>query len=335
MPSPRVLLAGVQRGLGDQRVTLLGDTNVDVVLDVPGLPAAGGDALATSQSVGVGGSVTNTAILLRRLGAGVLLTSCVGDDPWSAVAREALAGEGIDATHVRTVSEASTSLNVVAVTPDGERTMFACRGASARLTAADVPEAAIAASDWLHLSGYALMEDPQRSAALRALHVAHDSGVPTSLDLPVGPSASARDVVLEAAQRLHLLILGEPEAAELLRDGDVASSRVSLVSALRRLGPTVVALKLGSAGALLVDDEGVVAVPSVAVKALDTTGAGDAFSAGLIAGLTARLSLAEAGELASICGAAAVTLRGAGRNMPRLEDLHRLQATVMASSSGL
>lgn len=335
MPSPGALLAAVQRRLGDHRVALLGDTNVDIVLDVPGLPAAGGDALATSQSVGVGGSVTNTAILMRRLGVGVLLTTCVGDDPWSAVAREALAGEGIEATHVRSVSDASTSLNVVAVTPDGERTMFACRGASARLTAADVPEAAIAASDWLHLSGYALLEDPQRSAALRALHVAQESGVPTSLDLPVGPSASARDVVLEAAQRLHLLILGEPEAAELLRDSEAASARAFSIGALRRLGPTVVALKLGSDGALLADNESVVEVPSVAVKALDTTGAGDAFSAGLVAGLTAGLSLAEAGALASICGAAAVTLRGAGRNMPRLEDLHRLQTPVMTSSSRL
>lgn len=332
MPSPGAVLDAVQERLRGRRVALLGDTNVDIVLDVPGMPPAGGDALATSQTAGVGGSVTNTAVLLRRLGAGVLLVSCVGEDPWSVIARDELAAEGIDTEYVHGVTNAATSLNVVAVTPDGERTMFACRGASAYLSAADVPDPEIAASHWLHLSGYALLEEPQRSAAMRALRAARRAGVPTSMDLPVGPSASTRDVVLAAAKDLHLLILGKQEAAEMLREEQLAHTPASLMCGLRELGPEVIALKLGADGALLADHAEIVHVPSVTVRALDTTGAGDAFSAGLIAGLVARLSLSEAGEVATYCGAAAVTRRGAGRHMPLLDDLHSLHAIKAEAS---
>lgn len=318
------VLSHLPRRLGHKPIALLGDTNVDVVLDIDGLPAPGGDALATSQTVGVGGSATNTAVLLHRLGAGVELLSSVGDDPWSVLAREALVAEGVGVGHVTSVHGAGTSLNVVAVTPDGERTMLACRGASALLEAADIPDEVVASGAWLHLSGYALLQDPQRSAALHALAIAVASGVPTSMDLPVGPSATTREVVLEALKGLHLLILGTPEAMQLLGDEQVSSSHESLVDRLHLLGPAVVALKLGAAGAVLADDTGVIQVPSVPVAPLDTTGAGDAFSAGMVAGLAAGLSLEETGALATLCGAAAVLRRGAGRNMPSTDDLRRL-----------
>jgi ribokinase len=318
------VLAELRRRLGHKSIALLGDTNVDVVLDIDGLPAPGGDALATSQTVGVGGSATNTAVLLHRLGADVQLLSSVGDDPWSVLAREALTTEGVGVGHITTVLRAGTSLNVVAVTPDGERTMLACRGASALLTAAHIPDKTVASSAWLHLSGYALLEDPQRSAAVHALDVAAASGVPSSMDLPVGPSATTRDVVLEAIRGLHLIVLGVPEALQLLGDQQASSSHESVVDALHRLGPTVVALKLGAAGAVLSDGRSVIQVPSVSVTPLDTTGAGDAFSAGMVAGLAAGLSLEETGALATLSGAAAVLRRGAGRNMPSINDLRRL-----------
>jgi ribokinase len=276
--------------------------------------------------VGVGGSATNTAVLLHRLGADVQLLSSVGDDPWSGLAREALSAEGIGVGHIVTVPAAGTSLNVVAVTPDGERTMLACRGASALLTAASIPEKVVASSAWLHLSGYALLQDPQRSAALHTLEVAAAHGVPTSVDLPVGPSATTRQVVLDALRGLHLLVLGAPEARQLLRD-QPGSTQEALVDGLHRLGSRMVALKLGAAGAVVSDGTRMVGVPSVPVAPLDTTGAGDAFSAGMVAGLAAGLSMEEAGALATLCGAAAVLRRGAGRNMPSADDLRSLSAS--------
>lgn len=78
----------------------------------------------------IGGSATNTAVMLRRLGFDAVMLAATGADPWAERIRTSLRAEGIDLTHVVEVPEQPTFLNVVAVTPDGERTMLGHRGAS-------------------------------------------------------------------------------------------------------------------------------------------------------------------------------------------------------------
>ena len=310
----------ISERLAGRPVLLLGDTNVDVSLTVQTLPAPGGDALASSQIIGLGGSVTNTAILLHRMGALAQIVSCVGEDAWSAYALDALAAEGMVTDHLARTGVEQTSLNIVVVTPDGERTMFACRGASAHLAPADVPRHVVARAEWLHLSGYALLEEPQRSAALAAISQAAENSVPVSLDLPVGPTLTQRERVLEALPGLRLLVVGRAEAQQLV-EADHSVHDVELAERVLALGPGSVALKLGSAGAIIAVPGSATPVPSVPAQPVDTTGAGDAFCAGIIAGMLAGLDVRTSGRLAALCGAAATEARGAGRNLPTLDAL--------------
>jgi ribokinase len=218
---------------------------------------------------------------------------------------------------VRRHSQEPTSLNVVAVTPDGERTMLAYRGASPRYAPADLPHETVTTCDLLHVSGYVFLDTPQSDAALLAIDVARRGEIPVSLDLPVGPAEKCPEMVISALPLTDLLVVGVPEAASLVGAG----SPEALASRLLALGVGTVALKLGAQGALIADAEGTVTEPACRVTAVDTTGAGDAFAAGAIAARLSEATLPELGRLANLCGAAAIGKRGAGSNMPSLSEL--------------
>lgn len=292
-------------------VLVLGDLNIDLALDVPEFPAPGGEGVATRQRIGFGGSASNTAVVLQRLGLRTALLSCVGDDEWGALAIAGIGAIGVDTSLVRRCPDEGTSLNIVAVTPDGERTMLAYRGASARLTPESAP-ADLGGVRHLHISGYALLADPQRSAAVAAARHARAAGVPVSLDVPVDAAGSAPATLLDFLSLVDVAVLGTDEARRLTGAGeDAAAAR-----AVAEHGPGMVALKRGAGGALILAEGRLVEIPAPPVTAVDSTGAGDSFCAGLIAGLLRGADAGQAGLLATACGAAAVTVRGAGASLP-------------------
>src|SRR5690606_37054231 len=117
-----------------------------------------------------------------RLGLGVGMLAAVGNDEWGHRARGDLAAAGV-ATDMIQVVEADTGLNLIMVSPGGERTMVAVRGANRRL---QLPPEWSGGCRWLHVSAYALLQDPQRQACLAALATAHRLGIPVSADIPSG-----------------------------------------------------------------------------------------------------------------------------------------------------
>ncbi len=292
-------------------VLVLGDLNIDLALEIPEFPSPGGEGVATRQRIGFGGSASNTAVVLRRLGLRTALLSCVGDDDWGALAIAGIGAIGVDTSLVRRCPDEGTSLNIVAVTPDGERTMLAYRGASARLTPESVPSD-LGGARYLHISGYALLADPQRSAAVAAARYARAAGVPVSLDVPVDAAGSAPATLLGFLSLVDIAVLGTDEARRLTGAAeDAAAAR-----AVAGYGPGMVALKRGAGGALILAEWRPVEAPAPPVTVVDSTGAGDSFCAGLIAGLLRGADAGQAGLLANACGAAAVTVRGAGANLP-------------------
>ncbi|MFE2771402.1 carbohydrate kinase family protein [Microbacterium resistens] len=298
-------------------VVLLGDLNVDLHLDIPAYPAPGGDGVATRQRTGFGGSAANTAVMLTRLGVRAALVACVGDDDRGAEAISGLAAEGVDTGFVRRSGTEATSLNVITVTPDGERTMFAYRGASAELRVADVPTD-LAGAAHLHVSGYALLAEPQRSAAQEAARRARAAGMTVSLDVPVDPVSAVPAVLRDFLRLVDVVVVGAADARRLTTESDdEAAARAILVC-----GPSVVALTGGSAGSLLCTASGAVRAPVPTVRPVDTTGAGDSFCAGLIAGLLrGATDPMVVGALANTCGAAAVAVPGAGAGLPGIDGI--------------
>ena len=203
-----------------------------------------------------------------------------------------------------------------AVTPDGERTMFGQRGANPHTDPATISPDSLRGVDLLHLSGYALLQAPQRQAALRALDLALREGLPVTLDTAYLPALQMPEVLRQCLPGLDACILGLPEAGAMLGAGEPEAA----VSALLEAGVRLAALKLGAAGCLLADGATRCISPAFPVDVVDTTGAGDAFSAGVIYACLHGLSLPALGVLANALGGLATTIPGAGMALPGREE---------------
>lgn len=285
------------------RIAVLGDLNNDLLLTVAGFPSIGGEALASGQRTQLGGSASNTAIVLQRLGAKARLIACVGEDVAGSAALETLRSIGIDTSSIARSSVEPTSTNVVILTPGGERTMFAYRGASAVLSKESITDATLEGMNWLHVSGYALLQEPQRGAALRAMKLASAAGVPMSLDVPTVQWTDTRASILEIASQLTLLAISERGANAIARDP----------RQLLDAGCRVLALKRGATGCRIVTHDEDVAVPAATITVVDTTGAGDSFAAGAILAVLEGADAATIGERANHAGARAASTHGAGQ----------------------
>lgn len=287
------------------RIAVLGDLNNDLLLTVAGFPAVGGEQLASKQRSQLGGSASNTAIVLQRLGAQARLIACVGQDVAGIAAVETLDELGIDTSSIVRSPDEPTSTNVVILTPDGERTMFAYRGASAVLAETAITAEALDGVDWLHLSGYALLQQPQRSAALRAISLAAAGGIPISLDVPTVQWRDASDSILELVPKLALLMISEKGATA------IAGDPRELLAA----GCAMLALKRGANGCRILTRDEDVSVPAAVVDVVDTTGAGDSFAAGAIVAVLNGGDAATIGERANDAGGRAAATHGAGQSL--------------------
>jgi ribokinase len=297
-------------------VALLGDILTDVILQIPGYPPPGGDGIADQMHLRCGGSVTNTAILLARLGLDARLLGKFGRDSWAGHLTEILHREGVDLSKVQIDDETGTGLTVAVVTPNGERTMFTYRGANTTLSPQNIVPGSLSGAGGLHLSGYALLSPPQSEAALAAAGLAAQMKIPVSLDLGVEPALRLGPRLIEQLPGLDLLILGIPE----LQQVSPAERLETGIEHLLLAGIGRVALKLGENGCRIFTHTEQVSLPGFPVTPVDTTGAGDAFSAGLLFGSLNGLSLSAASLLANSLGALTTTCMGAGEAMPTLPD---------------
>ena len=293
-------------------VVTLGDINVDIIARVPFYPPLGGDSLAEGVDVRAGGSAANTAIVLSKFGLDVSIIARVGEDILADFALSDLRQAGVDLSLVQRDAESRTGLIFAAVTPDGERTFFSCRGANTRTVLEPEGGELVRQAKVLHVSGYAFVEGLQRDAALSAVEEAHRSGVPVSVDLGVEVMTGTREDMLKVLSVVSMVFPNLAVAEWLTgRRGTHESVR-----ALLGHGTELVGLKLRGHGCLLGSTEGVFAVPVFQVVPVDGTGAGDSFDAGLLLGRIGGLSLRASGILANMLGATATTVTGGGISLP-------------------
>lgn len=293
-------------------VVTLGDVNVDILARVRSYPPPGGDSLAEGVDIRAGGSAANTAVVLSKFGLDVGIIARVGEDPLAGYALSDLRQAGVDLSSVQRDGETMTGLVFGAVTPDGERTFFSCRGANARTALESSDERQIQEARVLHVSGYALVESPQRDAALMAIAVAHRSGVSISIDLGMELMMTDPQDLASMLSMVSMVFPNRSVAQWLTGRGGARES----VQVLLTMGPELVGLKLRDEGCLVGSAEGILAVPAFEVDSVDGTGAGDSFDAGLILGRLEGLSLRESGLLANALGALATTVTGGGRFLP-------------------
>ena len=299
------------------QVVVLGDVNVDVIAHYPSFPTKGQDAFATNMEFHCGGAAANTAIALAGLGVETVLIARLGKDPWAAIALRFLRGSGVDLGELQRDEQILTGAMHIVVTPDGERTILGHRGANAFTDPREIREQAFEGASLFYLSGYALLTEPQRSAALLALDIACRYGLTVVLDPGLSGSPTAVERLRSQLPRVDLLLPNLVEASELTDQCAPGDCAQSLLAA----GVGLVALKLGREGCLICDSTGDLLVPGFSIKAQDSTGAGDSFAAGLLAAHLSGLDWTAAGIMANAMGALTTMRVGAGGGMPTASDL--------------
>jgi sugar/nucleoside kinase (ribokinase family) len=286
-------------------VLVVGDVCTDIVAMLSGPPAPGSDRPARIRSRG-GGAGANVAVHLARLGVPVALAGCVGDDAAGAGLRAELTDAGVD-LHLRLVPGGATGTIVSLVEPDGQRSMLADRGANLELRPADLPAPPVGGH--LHLSGYTLFDGGPRAAALAAIAGAVSAGCTISVDpASTGPLADygvSRWVTDTAAATV--LLPNADEARLLTGCADVEAAARALAER-----HAVVAVSLGADGALWAATDRLVHRPAHPTTVVDTTGAGDAFAAGLLAAWLADRDVAPAIALDAGLALAAAVVRQPG-----------------------
>ena len=312
------------------RLVFAGEAIVDLVMRVPALPERGGDMLAASSSIQVGGGF-NVMAAAARQGLPVVYAGGHGTGPWGDRVRTALAAEGIAV--LRTPDpEADTGFDVALVEADGERTFVTSLGAETLREPGAWDPVRVRAGDLVYVSGYGLVA-PGSGAVLGAWAAA----LPTEALLFVDPGPLVADIpgtvlgpVLTRSdwwscnQREAALLTEASEPVEAARR---LARRTGQAGVIVRAGPSGCVLALrgpASAGAakpgLSLGD-----IPAPAVTAVDTTGAGDAHAGVFLAGIAAGLTPPAAARRAN--AAAALTVTGAGpATSPSRAELDRFLA---------
>jgi ribokinase len=275
-------------------VVVVGDVATDVVVVLAGDPAPGSDRPASIRTRG-GGAGANVAVHLAQLATPVLLAGCIGDDAAGAGLVAELEAAGVDLA-LRVVPGAATGTVVSLVEPDGQRSMLSDRGANLELRPGDVPLAG--PGGHLHLSGYTLLDPGPRAAGVAALAAAREAGCTVSVDpASTGPLARyGTERWLADTAGATVLLPNADEARLLTGCADVTDAARALAGRHE-----VVAVSLGADGALWASGPALVHRPAHPTDVVDTTGAGDAFAAGLLAAwLTARVDGADVDPAAAL-----------------------------------
>ncbi|MFE5404481.1 ribokinase [Streptomyces sp. NPDC056580] len=298
----------------DYDLLVVGSANADLVIGVERRPAAGETVLGGDLAVHPGGKGGNQAVAAARLGARTALLARVGDDAHGRLLLDAQRAAGVDTAGVL-VGGAPTGVALITVDPSGDNSIVVSPGANARLTPADVRGAAglLRASRVVS----AQLEIPLETVE----EVVRNLPDGSRFVLNPSPPRALPARVLAACDPL---IVNEHEARVLLGDDGAGGEPEDWAPLLLARGPRSVVVTLGAAGALVCDSSGVTRVPSVRVDAVDTTGAGDAFTAALAWKLGVGAALPEAAAHAALVGAAAVTRRGAQESYPTAAEAEAL-----------
>ncbi|MFI6580025.1 ribokinase [Embleya sp. NPDC050493] len=308
---------GVEAGSGGSRARLLvvGSINADLVVRVPVHPRPGETVLGGDLAVHPGGKGANQAVAAARLGADVALAGRVGDDDHGRMLLATLRREGVRTDAMRTVPGAS-GVALITVDDAGENTITVAPGANGRFGPADVADLAPAIEAAAVVS---LQLEIPLDTVWEVVRRCHAANTRVVLNLsPVVPKAVAMSTsVLRACDPL---VLNEHEASATAGGGDAHEALKGWRSLDAR--PRSIVLTLGSGGALVAEgDAEVVHVTAPKVAAVDTTGAGDAFTGALAWRLAAGDDPVTATRYAVRVGAAAVRRAGAQSSYPTADEL--------------
>ncbi|MHC6594634.1 ribokinase [Arthrobacter sp. C152] len=304
------------------RIVVVGSLNADLTIYCDRLPQPGETVQGNGFAVNPGGKSANQAVAAGRLGGHVSLVGAVGEDANGDMLLASVAGAGVDVGRVRTSSE-PTGVAVIAVDAQGENNIIISAGANGSLSPKDVA----GASDVLEGAAVvSLCLEVGMDTVLAAAQAGHDAGAQVLLNLspyaeiPEDLAALADILLVNAHEAALFLGGGVPGAGAPADEWDAVRERFAA------RGIRQVLVTLGSRGSVVLDslaEARVTFVQPTEVNAVDTTGAGDAFTGAVAVRLAAGDALADAAAFASVAAAMATTRKGTQAAYPEAAAVER------------
>lgn len=302
------------------KIVVAGSLNADLTIYCERLPSPGETLHGNGFAVNPGGKSANQAVAAAKLGGTVTLLGAVGRDDNGEMLLASTAGVGVDVSHVQQVDE-PTGVAVISVDANGENTIIISAGANGTLSADHMSPAVFADAGVVCLCLEVPLDTVQAAA-----QAGHDAGATVLLNLsPYAP------ITQELAELTDVLLVNSHEASQFLDGFDMPTQDAPVtdwhgaIAKFGQRGLHKVLLTLGAAGSIVLDSlntsEQVVRISPTKVDAVDTTGAGDAFTGAVAARLAAGDSLVEASRYASVAAALAATKKGTQAAYPTAAQL--------------
>jgi ribokinase len=298
-------------------LVVFGSINLDLVAHVARLPGPGETIAGESFAAHPGGKGANQALAARRVGADVALVGAVGNDAFAAPALRNLVDAGVDLQRLARV-DAPTGVALIHVDESGENSITVVAGANAHADPATLPDSLLAAGTTL------LMQLEVQFPAVHALAVrARKHGARVILN-----AAPAHPLSTSLLPLIDVLVVNEIEAAALSTHlGAAATPQVFALDVAQRFGCATV-VTLGAAGAFAVVGSTLIRASAPVLHAIDTTGAGDAFTGVLAAALYREIHWNRSLALSVAAGSLACTARGAQSALPAFGTIDFVASTV-------
>jgi ribokinase len=296
------------------RVFVAGSINMDVVATADRHPRVGETVAGHEVLYFPGGKGANQAVSAAKLGAPTTLIGRLGTDAFGHDLKIFLAAQGVDLSFVRETAEAHTGTAIITVA-NADNTIVVVPGANAHVSAADVATAPLATGD-VAVSQFEIPQ-PTVSAFFKR---AREAGARTILNPApmIAFDAKLLDLV-------DILILNESELGLLagieLRDTNDSARIIEATRSLRGNGARIVCVTLGKRGVVALAGNEPLTIPGRAVKAVDTTGAGDCFVGAVAAQLAAGKSIRDALDYANLAASICVQRMGAAPSMPTAAEV--------------
>lgn len=326
----------------------MGRSSIDLYSNDIGAPFE----LIRSFAAYVGGSPTNIAVGARRLGLNSGILTAVGNDPVGDFILRFLQAEGFNTQAIPRKDEKRTSAVILGIEPPDRFPLvyYRANNADISLTIDDVDASPIRQAAIFQFAGTNLSQEPSRSATMYAAEVAKANGATIVMDIDFRPDqwhdVRAFGVVVRSALRLVDIVIGtedEINAATLISAGQLSVTHSQMSGArveragdaikqLADLGVSLIVEKLGAEGAALHESGKLrVDVPGFPVEVTNVLGAGDAFAAGFLYGISRKWTPYQAARLGNACGAILVTKHGCAEFMPTMAEIE----TFVAPFGGL
>ena len=303
-----------------KKIVLAGSLNMDMVMKVDHHPVPGETILASGLNYNPGGKGANQAFAVGRLGGNIQMIGCVGQDDNGRALKANLARANVDTSTVVELPDVPTGLAAITVDSKGENAITVVSGANFALTPAMVEsmEEVVASADFVMTQ----LETPLDTVMCLA-RLAKKYGKTMILD----PAPAVPNLPAELLAMVDLMKPNETELGILTGMPTETVEEVAAAAAvLIGKGVRHVIVTLGGKGAVLNDASGYQVIPGHKVEVVDTTAAGDSFTAAVVNGLAEGMELEEAICFAHTISAIVVTRPGAQSSVPNAEEVKKVLA---------